>query len=857
MMKFFTTTLIAFSVMVCATAQENNAAKKITTDSISLLNELVVTASRIQEKIVQSPVSIEKVDVQYFKNSAAPSCFDALENVKGVQMIVPGMGFKVINTRGFANTTNVRFAQLADGMDIQAPHIGAPIANALGPGDLDIESAEIITGTASALYGMNTINGLANFITKSPFTSQGISVQQKAGVNHLSDDNSAAKIFSETSIRIARALSPKFAFKINGTFTKGYDWIADDHTDLNASANATLSLTGINNPAMDPVNGYGNESSNRRTLTLQGKNYVVARTGYYEKQVADYGLQNAKADVGLFYKINNDAELSYTYRVAVMDNVYQRSNRFRLENYTVQQHGVKLKTKSVTVQAYWNRENTGDSYNLRSMAENTDKAFKSDDNWFKDYTSRLNSSLSGGAAIVNALQFARSFADSGRLQPGTAKYEAVFNKLKNINNWDSGAALRVKANLVNIDGQINLTDDLLAGFNRITGVELLTGFDYRTYVVIPDGNYFINPVAGKNYDNLVYGKAGAFISATKELFKKKLKAGVSLRADKNDYFSTTWNPRFTLVYSPAFKNNFRIAWQSGSRFPGLFEGFSNVNSGGVKRVGGLKVMSSGVFENSWLKSSIDAFQAAVTKDVNTTGISKNEAIKINAGLLIKNSYTYLKPENIKSVEMGYKGIFLQSKLFIDIDFYYNIYHSFIAQVEASVPKTQQPDSIAFYLNDKKLQDRYRLWTNSKTTVYNYGGSAGIKYNFSKGFLIGANVSYASLDKKTRNDGLEDGFNTPKWMTNISVSNPYLYKNFGAGITYKWQRSYYWQSFLVNGQVPAYHTVDMQVNYGFTKPQLGLKLGASNLFNKYYYSFLGGPHVGGFYYLTLTCAVDRK
>ena len=857
MMKFFTTTLIAFSVMVCASAQENNVAQKKSTDSAALLNELVVTASRLQEKIVQSPVSIEKVDVQYFKNSAAPSFFDALENVKGVQMIVPGMGFKVINTRGFANTTNVRFAQLADGMDIQAPHIGAPIANALGPSDLDIESAEIITGTASALYGMNTINGLANFITKSPFTSQGISVQQKAGVNHLSDDNSAAKIFSETSIRIARALSPKFAFKINGTFTKGYDWIADDHTDLNASANATLSLTGINNPAMDPVNGYGNESSNRRTLTLQGKNYVVARTGYYEKQVADYGLQNAKADVGLFYKINNDAELSYTYRVAVMDNVYQRSNRFRLENYTVQQHGIKLKTKSVTMQAYWNRENTGDSYNLRSMAENTDKAFKSDDNWFKDYTSRLNSSLSGGAAIVNALQFARSFADSGRLQPGTAKYETVFNKLKNINNWDSGAALRVKANLVNIDGQINLTDDLLAGFNRTTGVELLAGFDYRTYVVVPDGNYFINPVAGKNYDNLVYGKTGGFISATKEFFKNKLKAGASLRADKNDYFSTTWNPRFTLVYSPTYRNNFRVVWQSGSRFPSLFEGFSNVNSGGVKRVGGLKVMSNGVFENSYLKASIDGFQAAVTKDVNTTGISKNEAIKKNAGLLIKNSYTYLKPENIKSVEMGYKGIFLQSKLFVDIDFYYNIYHSFIAQEEASVPKTQQPDSISFYLNDKKLQDRYRLWTNSKTTVYNYGGSAGIKYNFSKGFLIGANVSYASLDKKTSNDGLEDSFNTPKWMTNISVSNPHLYKNFGAGITYKWQRSYYWQSFLVNGQVPAYHTFDMQVNYAFTKPQLGLKLGASNLFNKYYYSFLGGPHVGGFYYLTLTCAVDRK
>ena len=83
------------------------------------------------------------------------------------------MGFKVINTRGFANTTNVRFAQLIDGIDNQTPHIGAPMANALGVTDLDIEKVEIIPGTASALYGMNAVNGLANFRTKNPFDTEG------------------------------------------------------------------------------------------------------------------------------------------------------------------------------------------------------------------------------------------------------------------------------------------------------------------------------------------------------------------------------------------------------------------------------------------------------------------------------------------------------------------------------------------------------------------------------------------------------------------------------------------------------------------------------------------------------------
>ena len=50
-------------------------------------------------------------------------------------------------------------------------------------------------------------------------------------------------------------------FKINGAFTKGYDWIASDKTELNGSANSSTNLFGADNPAQDPVNSYGNESS--------------------------------------------------------------------------------------------------------------------------------------------------------------------------------------------------------------------------------------------------------------------------------------------------------------------------------------------------------------------------------------------------------------------------------------------------------------------------------------------------------------------------------------------------------------------------------------------------------------------
>ena len=142
-----------------------------------------------------------------------------------------------------------------------------------------------------------------------------------------------------------------------------------------------------------------------------------------------------------------------------------------------------------------------------------------------------------------------------------------------------------------------------------------------------------------------------------------------------------------------------------------------------------------------------------------------------------------------------------------------------------------------------------MWTNSQTIVHNYGFSAGLIYYLIHGFTIRANVSYTKLKKSVNEDGLEDGFNTPEWMTNISVANENIYKNFGAGITVRWQTGYYWQSFLVNTHVSAYTTADAQLSYLFAKANVRIKTGASSLLNHYYYSIGGGPQIGGFYYVT--------
>jgi iron complex outermembrane recepter protein len=214
--------------------------------------EVVVTASRMEESILKSPVAIEKLDIRAIKDSPAPGFYDALENVKGVQMTTSSLTFKVPNTRGFNIPNNFRFMQLVDGVDMQAATLGVPLGNAIGPTELDIASVEITPGAASALYGMNAINGMANLLTKSPFLYQGLSLYQKTGVNHVDGIDHKPSLLTETAIRYARAFNNKFAYKLNVSYMRGTDWRSNTATDQNPN---NLNTANPNFPELSGNNG--------------------------------------------------------------------------------------------------------------------------------------------------------------------------------------------------------------------------------------------------------------------------------------------------------------------------------------------------------------------------------------------------------------------------------------------------------------------------------------------------------------------------------------------------------------------------------------------------------------------------
>lgn len=844
---------------------------------VLLASEVVVSASRVEENILKSPVAIDKIDIIAIRETPAPTFYDAIENVKGVQMTTSSINFKVPNTRGFNSPNNFRFMQLVDGVDIQAPTLGVSIGNAAGPNELDIKSVEIIPGSSSALYGINSINGLSNLQTKNPYLNKGVGVYQRLAVNHVDGKDHALSFLTETAFRVAGTVDKKdrFAYKLNASYFQGVDWVSSNETDQNTydlkSSNPSFPEfdNAQNNPAYDAWNRYGDERNNNIPITVnyQGhsQTFNVRRTGYWEKDLVSPTVKNAKVDAGVFYKLNDKTQVSYVYRYGTMDGIFQRGNKIQLKDLVLQSHAVEFKNQKLIVRAYANSENTGNSYNLKPLSDNLDLSFRSNNDWKTIYKNTLQNAINSGVDIVTANQLAREQADAGRPEPGSPAFNELVSTITGINNWDhasvvpgapvtGGAALWQKSKMYHGEFQYDLTSLTDSTIN------ILIGADARRYVVIPDGNNFVDfskPLADRTEaggKNVFYDKVGGFVQLTKELFAKKLKLIGSLRYDKNFDFEGKFNPRVAIVFSPNKINSIRVSYQNGYRFPALFEALSFVNNGNVRRVGGLAKVNEGLgfLENSYTQTSIDAFNAAVTADV-ATGLTKPQAIIKNKDVLVIANLQTLKPEEINAFDAGYKSVLADNKVVIDWDVYFNILKGFLGQIEVAVPKTDivGTDSAAFDMTDRAKQTRYRVYTNATNTYYGYGSSLRLSYNFYKTYSISTNVNYNQFKAKEDNDIFVTGYNTPDWSLNVQLGNRELFNNFGFNVVWKWQNSFLWQSPLANGNVPSYNTFDAQVSYKLPKIKTIVKVGASNLLNSRYIQYAGGPTTGGLYYVSLT------
>lgn len=225
--------------------------------------EVVVAANRTPTRILQSPVTVERMNSNTLRNVAAPNYYEAIANLKGVDVHTASLTFRTVTTRGFVSSGNTRLNQLIDGMDNQAPGLNFSVGSVLGPSDLDVDNVEILSGASSALYGSGGMNGTVLINTKSPFKYQDLSYNIKQGIMHVDGKQRTPAPYYDWAFRYAKAFNNKFAFKLAAQLVKGADWEAEDYRNKQQIGVLSKVVGGNrgNDPNFNGINIYGDETS--------------------------------------------------------------------------------------------------------------------------------------------------------------------------------------------------------------------------------------------------------------------------------------------------------------------------------------------------------------------------------------------------------------------------------------------------------------------------------------------------------------------------------------------------------------------------------------------------------------------
>jgi outer membrane receptor protein involved in Fe transport len=827
-------TMLGFQTAKVEITKNNEKIEVALTENATSLDEIVVSASRTPERIMESPVTIERMDSRAIKNTSSPSFYDGLENLKGVDINTNSLTFKSVNTRGFATFANTRFMQLVDGMDNSSPALNFAIGNLLGMSELDVKTVELLPGASSALYGANAFNGIMFMTSKNPFDDQGISISLKGGIT--SQDAGGDNQFTDFNIRMAYAFSEKFAAKATLAVLKGTDWFATDYRNTiggelaAGSRESDRNYNGVNvfgDVVSANLIGVGQSLEALGILPAGGSsllpNESVSRTGYEERHLMDYGVTSVKFGGSLNYRPYGDdrLEIIWNSKLGTGDTQYLGGQKYSIQNFFLHQHKLEVKGKNFFVRGYVTAEDAGDSYNTLFAALNINRTWKDDNTWFGEYVGAYVNATLNGANSDQAHAAGRQTAEAGRYLPGSSEFNEAFDKITSDPNLLTGAKFRDETKLYHGDANYNFRD-------IIDFAEIQVGASYRKYSLNSFGNIFTDADGPINYNEY-----GIYSQAQKSfLDEDRLKVTASLRYDKAQNFDGNFSPRVSLAYAAGENKNqnFRASFQTGFRNPTTQDQYIGLDVGNAILVGGVE-------ENQ------DRYSLTLPDGSVITGRDAYEnSFTLASGGTVKADVDFVAPEKVTAFEVGYRGLLFENsqRLTVDLSVYYNQYEDFIANKNVIAVNATGNSRV------------FQLYTNSAADINSYGATIGLNTKIFNGFNLGLNYTYAKFDFDQASDpDFEAGFNTPEHKVKLQFGKTNLFKNFGFNINARWQDEYLWQSTFVDGTIKARTVLDAQINYGVPSIKSIFKLGGANLGGQEYLSAPGVGAIGSQYYISWT------
>ena len=813
-----------------------------------MLDQVVIGASRFEERSLESPVTVYKLDSRRLRQFGSEDYYSAIKNMKGIQAMPSSLSLPSYNTRGFSDPANFRFKQQIDGIDMTNP-IGLSIANSVGASDLDIQSIELIPGASSALYGSDAFNGLLRMYTKNPFETEGISFETKTGVT--SQSVAGENFFGEFNLRFAHKLSEKVAVKVDFSHRRAYDWIGNDDSHripaFQYDNRDFFNGLDIDDPdgylRFDAVHRVGDEFGNGIGVIPFGFSLTgpdgetvdvaprsMARSGIWEEDLVDNELQNFRINGAIHYRPGGNWEIIYGYKHSFSDWLIRSSVTFPQYDYLQRLHYGEVRNDWLSLRAYHHKlDNFRETWSAPNAADAIQRALRPDEDWVAD--------LQANYSETGSLKDAREFAD--RFMPGGSEFNqndfnsALAATTQNTDFTGRNSDFIIGSQAVDFSSYMNADADFdlskfLGGFN------LLAGANYRRFHIESGGSFYNDGPLGFG-EPIIVNQFGMYAQATDQFIDDRLRVTAALRYDWHEDYDDNWSPRLALSLALGEKRNHHIrgAVQTGFRNPSIQEGF-------------FRLQLTSAF------TVVGAAERSLDNYIHET--PSGEQIPLNQ--IIAESGTGLtpvQPERNTTFELGYKAL-LGNRLMVDANIYHTRYQNFINRPNLFF----RPGTADFQI--------FAIRQNRDELVTSIGAGFQAEYRLFKGIYLGLSYDWSDFDSpdfEPTDPDIDDGQEKDAFLRSLQFNNPehrayFSISGESLGASERWGfriSTYYNSSFIffsnfgVN-EIDDIQYTDASVSYRVPQINTTFKLGGSNIFRQEYNAIYGGPNVGALYYVSV-------
>ncbi len=279
------------------------------------MDEIVVTASRMEEAIDKVPARMSIITRTQIEQMSGMKIDEIIRTVSGVQTSRSGISDMraVVGMRGLGSFEQGRTLVLMDGVPLNKTDSGDVNWNRINPDD--VERIEVFKGPGSSIYGTNAMGGVINIITRKPDKKYAGSIKAEAASHDTYTGSFSVSGRAEEESGLYARLSGLYRE------TDGYEAASDYSRASLASSGYKVMPNWLDEWSISPKIGYAIDASNNVEMEYQH---------YYDKR--SEGQKGDDYSDGEFRHFTTDF-LKMNYKGSNNKLDWQANAFYQLEQY--------------------------------------------------------------------------------------------------------------------------------------------------------------------------------------------------------------------------------------------------------------------------------------------------------------------------------------------------------------------------------------------------------------------------------------------------------------------------------------------------------------------------------------------